>query len=56
MAKLKMVKHCIASQLMFKAKIETIDIQRCNTTGPLYNIIIMFDTVVTQKRNLTHEK
>ena len=26
------------------------------TTAPLYNIIIIFDTVVTQKRNFKHEK
>ena len=25
-------------------------------TQPFYNIIIIFDTVVTQKRNIEHEK
>ena len=28
----------------------------CYTTAPLYNIIIIFGTVVRQKRNFKHEK
>ena len=31
-------------------------IYSCNTTAPLYNVIIIFDMVVMQKRNFKHEK
>ena len=44
-----------------KAKIkptysDTYQLHVCYTNGPLYNIIIIFDTVVRQKQNFKHEK
>ena len=40
-----------------KAKINaSSDTHQLHTTSPLYNIIIIFDTVFRQKRNLKHEK
>ena len=49
-----------APLMTFKAK-HLGNIQRYTpitlyTTLPFYNIIIIFDTVVTQKRNIEHEK
>ena len=47
---------------VFKAKIYEISSNRAYTpitlysTVPLYHIIIIFDTVLRQKRNIEHEK